>query len=86
MVRKKLTLSTTQIILLSFLATILLGSILLVLPISSADGVALYVISADAVRLYTDENTQNSLASSYDFSLKADSMVEYTWRWMLAAH
>lgn len=44
--------------------------------ISSADGAALYVISADAVRLYTDENTQNSLASSYDFSLEADSNVD----------
>lgn len=35
---KKLSLSTTQIILLSFLITILLGSFLLALPISSADG------------------------------------------------
>ena len=46
MVRKKLTLSTTQIILLSFLATILLGSILLVLPISSADGVSVTYLDA----------------------------------------
>ena len=38
MVRKKITLSTTQIILLSFLLTILVGSSLLALPISSADG------------------------------------------------
>ena len=36
--KKKFTLSTTQIILLSFLATILLGSVLLALPISSASG------------------------------------------------
>ncbi|MBQ7379280.1 MAG: potassium transporter KtrB [Clostridia bacterium] len=36
--RKKFTLSTTQIILLSFLVTILLGSVLLALPISSATG------------------------------------------------
>ncbi|MBQ4062600.1 MAG: potassium transporter KtrB [Christensenellaceae bacterium] len=35
---KKTRLTTTQIILLSFLATILLGSFLLALPISSADG------------------------------------------------
>ena len=38
---KKFRLSTTQIILLSFLAAILLGSGLLALPISSADGKAL---------------------------------------------
>ena len=36
--KKKFKLSTTQIILLSFLATILLGSVLLALPISSASG------------------------------------------------
>ncbi len=36
--KKKSTLSTTQIILLSFLITILLGSFLLALPISSANG------------------------------------------------
>ena len=36
--KKKITLSTTQIILLSFLATILVGSVLLALPISSATG------------------------------------------------
>ncbi len=36
--RKKITLTTTQIILLSFLAVILVGSGLLVLPISAADG------------------------------------------------
>ena len=35
---KKLSLSTTQIIMLSFLITIFLGSILLSLPVSSADG------------------------------------------------
>lgn len=36
--KKKFTLSTTQIVLLSFLVTILLGSLLLSLPISSASG------------------------------------------------
>ena len=36
--KKKFALSTTQIILLSFFVTILLGSALLALPISSADG------------------------------------------------
>lgn len=36
--KKKITLSTTQIILISFLATIVVGSLLLTLPISSADG------------------------------------------------
>ena len=36
--KKKFTLSTTQIILLSFMTTILLGSILLALPISSSSG------------------------------------------------
>jgi len=40
MKKTKLALSTTQIILLSFLTTILLGSLLLSLPVSSADGVA----------------------------------------------
>lgn len=38
MKRKKYTLSTTQIVLISFLLTILLGSFLLSLPISSSDG------------------------------------------------
>lgn len=38
MARKKLSLSTTQIILLSFLVTIFTGSLLLALPISAADG------------------------------------------------
>ena len=39
MAKKKIfTLSTTQIILISFLATILIGSLLLALPISSASG------------------------------------------------
>lgn len=47
MVRKKtFALSTTQIILLSFLATILLGSALLALPISSADGEAVPYLDA----------------------------------------
>ena len=44
---KKFALSTTQVILLSFLITILLGSLLLALPISSADGKA--VPYADAL-------------------------------------
>ena len=43
---KKFRLSTTQIILLSFLVTILLGSVLLVLPVSSADGVSVPYIDA----------------------------------------
>lgn len=47
MVRKrKFTLSTTQIILLSFLVTILIGSVLLALPISSADGKAIPYVDA----------------------------------------
>ena len=47
MVRKnKNTLSTTQIILLSFLLTILVGSGLLALPISSANGEAVPYIDA----------------------------------------
>ena len=44
--KKKFTLSTTQIILLSFLVTILLGSVLLALPISSADGKAVPYLDA----------------------------------------
>lgn len=45
--RKKLiTLSTTQLIMLSFLAVILLGSLLLVLPISSADGISVSYMDA----------------------------------------
>ena len=44
--KKKFTLSTTQIILLSFLMTILLGSALLVLPISSATGNAVPYLDA----------------------------------------
>ena len=46
MVRKKFTLSTTQIILLSFIAAILIGSLLLALPISAADGKAVPYIDA----------------------------------------
>ena len=46
MKKKKLALSTTQIILLSFLTTILLGSLLLSLPVSSADGVAVPYVDA----------------------------------------
>ena len=44
--KKKLSLSTTQIILLSFLGAIFLGSILLALPISSASGKAVSYIDA----------------------------------------
>ena len=44
--KKKYTLSTTQIILLSFLVTIFLGSVLLALPISSADGEAVPYLDA----------------------------------------
>ncbi len=44
--KKKASLSTTQIILLSFLAVILLGSALLALPVSSADGKAVPYIDA----------------------------------------
>ena len=44
--KKKIKLSTTQIILLSFLVTILVGSALLVLPISSADGKAVPYLDA----------------------------------------
>ena len=46
MARKKISLSTTQIILLSFLITIFAGSILLSLPISTADGKPLSYIDA----------------------------------------
>ena len=44
--KKKYTLSTTQIILLSFLVTIFSGSVLLALPISSADGKAVPYLDA----------------------------------------
>ena len=44
--KKRFSLSTTQIILLSFLITILLGSLLLSLPVSSADGRAVPYIDA----------------------------------------
>ena len=44
--RKKGSLSTTQIILLSFLITIVLGSLLLVLPISSANGCSVGYLDA----------------------------------------
>ena len=43
---RKITFSTTQIILLSFLLTILLGSLLLALPISSASGKAVPYLDA----------------------------------------
>ena len=44
--KKKFSLSTTQTIMLSFLAMILLGSLLLALPISSADGVSVPYLDA----------------------------------------
>lgn len=44
--KKKFTLSTTQIILLSFLAAVFVGSLLLSLPISSADGRSVPYIDA----------------------------------------
>ena len=44
--KRKITLSTTQIILLSFFVTILIGSALLSLPISSADGKAVPYLDA----------------------------------------
>ena len=44
--KKKIIFSTTQIILLSFLAAILLGSVLLALPISAADGEAVPYLDA----------------------------------------
>ena len=46
MKKKRLSFSTTHIIMLSFLAAILIGSILLSLPISSSSGVALPYIDA----------------------------------------
>ena len=46
MMRKKFSLTTTQIIMLSFLAVIFLGSLLLSLPISSADGEAVSYLDA----------------------------------------
>ena len=46
MMKKKFSLTTTQIIMLSFLAVIFLGSLLLSLPISSADGEAVPYLDA----------------------------------------
>ena len=46
MMKKKFSLTTTQIIMLSFLAVIFLGSLLLSLPISSADGEAASYLDA----------------------------------------
>lgn len=46
MKKKKLTLSTTRIIMLSFLAVIFIGSILLSLPVSTADGKGVAYIDA----------------------------------------
>ena len=45
-IKKKFSLSTTQIILISFLLAILVGSLLLSLPISSADGKAVSYLDA----------------------------------------
>ena len=45
-IKKKFTFSTTQIILLSFLVTILVGSVLLALPISSTNGEAVPYLDA----------------------------------------
>ena len=44
--RKKVSLSTTQIILLSFIVVILIGSLLLTLPISSSNGKSITYIDA----------------------------------------
>ena len=44
--KRKRTLSTTQIILLSFLAAVLMGSVILALPVSSADGTAVPYLDA----------------------------------------
>ena len=44
--KKAFRLTTTQIIMLSFLGMILLGSLLLALPVSSADGVAVPYLDA----------------------------------------
>lgn len=46
MSKKRFTLSTTHLIMLSFLFAIFIGSILLVLPISSADGISVSYIDA----------------------------------------
>lgn len=44
--------------------------------ITSSTDAALYIESADAVRLYTDAGTENTLASSYDFSLNTESNTD----------
>ena len=44
--------------------------------ITSSSDAALTVLCADAVHLYTDAGTENTLASSYDFSLNTDSNVD----------
>ena len=46
MMKKKFSLSTTQIIMLSFLIVILVGSVLLALPVSSARGEAVPYMDA----------------------------------------
>ena len=66
MKKKKFALSTTQIILLSFLVTVLLGSLLLALPISSADGVA--VSYTDALFTATTATCVTGLVTLPTFS------------------
>lgn len=66
MVRKRISLSTTQIILLSFLITIAVGSFLLALPISSADGKAVPFI--DAVFTATTSTCVTGLVTVPTFS------------------
>ena len=64
--KKKFSLSTTQIILLSFLSTILLGSVLLALPISAADGVS--VSFTDAIFTATTATCVTGLVTLPTFS------------------
>lgn len=64
--KKKLSLSTTQIILISFLITIMLGSLLLVLPISSASGRS--VSYADALFTATTSTCVTGLVTVPTFS------------------
>ena len=64
--KKKLSLSTTQIILISFLITIMLGSLLLVLPISSVSGRS--VSYADALFTATTSTCVTGLVTVPTFS------------------
>ena len=66
MKKKKLALSTTQIILLSFLVTILIGSLLLTLPISTADGIS--VSYTDALFTATTATCVTGLVTLPTFS------------------